>query len=66
MRISALHNSIVVLGIVVLFFLLVPSSCGLKKDESGGVLARVGENYLYAEDVDPLLGNGTSKQDSAT
>ena len=46
--------------------ILVPSSCGLQKDQSGGVLARVGENYLYSEDVAPLLGNGVSEQDSAS
>ena len=41
-------------------------ACGLKDKEAAGVLARVGENYLYAEDVAPLLGNNISAQDSAT
>lgn len=48
-----------------LFFSLA-SSCGLKDKEAGGILARVGENYLYAEDVAPLIGNNISQQDSAT
>lgn len=32
------------------------------KDEEP--LARVGENYLYKKDIEPLLGNGTTKEDS--
>jgi len=47
-------------------FLSVITSCGLKNKEAGGVLARVGQNYLYAEDVTPLLGKNISPQDSAT
>ena len=66
MQILAALKRIVVLTVVTLLCFVGPSSCGLKKDESGGVLARVGENYLYAEDVAPLLGNNVSRQDSAT
>ncbi|MDO6821035.1 peptidyl-prolyl cis-trans isomerase [Zobellia sp. 1_MG-2023] len=41
--------------------------CGsfLAKDEPG-YLARVGENYLYREDVAKLLAKGISKEDSAS
>lgn len=66
MQISVVHKEIVSFCIATLFLLFLTGSCSLKKDESGGVLARVGENYLYVEDVSPLLGNGVSQQDSAT
>jgi hypothetical protein len=66
MQFLELHKRIAIFGATALFFLFVSSSCGLKKDESGGVLARVGESYLYAEDAASLLTNETSKQDSAT
>lgn len=66
MQILKRYSKIALFVVAVLFISLTPSSCGLQKDESGGVLARVGENYLYAEDVAPLLTNGVSAQDSAS
>jgi len=66
MQISKRYIKTAIFFVVVLFISLGPSSCGLQKDESGGVLARVGENYLYVEDVAPLLANGVSSQDSAS
>lgn len=54
------------LSVTILFFLIGVSSCNLKRDESEGVLARVGEKYLYSADVLPLLSKGISKQDSAS
>jgi len=47
-------------------YLSLATACNLKNKEAGGVLARVGEKFLYVEDVAPLLGNNTSAQDSAT
>lgn len=66
MQILKHYGRIALFIVAILFISLTPSSCGLQKDESGGVLARVGENYLYAEDVAPLLANGVSAQDSAS
>ncbi|MGS0524572.1 peptidyl-prolyl cis-trans isomerase [Zobellia nedashkovskayae] len=50
------------MGLVTLFV-----GCGsfLTKDEPG-FLARVGENYLYRDDVAKLLAKGISKEDSAS
>ncbi len=47
-----------------ILFLLV--SCGniLKDDADNAPLARVGEDYLYKEDIRPLLRDGISKEDS--
>ncbi|MBU2973964.1 peptidyl-prolyl cis-trans isomerase [Zobellia sp. B3R18] len=45
--------------------LLVGCGSFLAKDEPG-YLARVGENYLYREDVAKLLAKGISKEDSAS
>lgn len=43
-------------------------SCDSMWKETGGAepLARVGEKYLYREDIAPLLGNGISKEDSVS
>lgn len=51
-----------IMGLVTLFV-----GCGsfLTKDEPG-FLARVGENYLYRDDVAKLLAKGISKEDSAS
>ncbi len=50
-------------GILLLVF-----SCSKfwKKKEEGKPLARVGESYLYIEDVAPFLNKGISKEDSTT
>lgn len=37
-----------------------------KKTNGEEPLARVGEKYLYKEDIAPLLGNGISKEDSVS
>lgn len=44
------------------------SSCEsfLKDDDEKGPIARVGESYLYKEDIAPLLYDGMTKGDSAT
>ena len=48
--------------------LLFLSSCGsfLKDTDENAPIARVGENYLYKEDVSQLLYDGITKGDSAT
>lgn len=66
MKILTSYKRISIFAAISVLFLLLPMACGLKDKEAGGVLARVGENYLYAEDVAPLLGNNISPQDSAT
>ncbi|MEO9892283.1 peptidyl-prolyl cis-trans isomerase [Aurantibacter sp.] len=60
------YSKITFIAIVFGLLLVIPSSCGLKNKEAGGVLARVGQNYLYVEDVTPLLNKNLSEQDSAT
>ncbi|MCW5517352.1 peptidyl-prolyl cis-trans isomerase [Muriicola sp. Z0-33] len=54
------------LALIVLFFSL--SSCDslLKQDTGKAPLARVGDTYLYKEDVSQLLGDNISEQDSAS
>lgn len=54
-------------SIVGVFFLLVVSGCNsfFKKDEPQ-FLARVGEKYLYRDEVNQLLSKGISKEDSAS
>ncbi|WP_422081067.1 peptidyl-prolyl cis-trans isomerase [Ulvibacterium sp.] len=51
-----------------LFVVLLTLSCGsyLKENEEKVPLARVGERYLYKEDVSPLLRKGISPEDSAS
>lgn len=48
--------------------LLLTLSCGpyLKENEEKEPLARVGERYLYKEDISPLLGKGISRGDSVS
>ena len=48
--------------------ILVMFSCDalLKKDKDNEPLARVGDTYLYREDVSQLLGDNISEQDSAS
>ncbi|MFS4494686.1 peptidyl-prolyl cis-trans isomerase [Maribacter sp. 2308TA10-17] len=48
--------------------LLILSSCGsfLKDADENAPIARVGENYLYKEDIAPLLYDGMTKGDSTT
>ncbi|MBM1106495.1 peptidyl-prolyl cis-trans isomerase [Aurantibacter crassamenti] len=66
MQIVATYIRITILALVFGFLLLLPVACGLKDHEAGGILARVGENYLYVEDVSPLLHDDINAQDSAT
>jgi len=49
-------------------FLLNLASCDIffKKKEEREVLARVGENFLYKDEVAPLLNSTVAKQDSAS
>jgi len=48
-------------------FLLLSFSCSsIFKKEQPQFLARVGENYLFREEVSQLLGEGMSKEDSAS
>ena len=65
MQIFKPYKKVAIFFIPMWAVILAAGSCGLKKGESDGVLARVGEEYLYAEDVAPLLGKGVSGQDSA-
>lgn len=50
------------------FVVLLALSCGsyLKENEEKEPLARVGERYLYKEDILPLLRKGISVEDSAS
>lgn len=42
------------------------SACGyIEKEEEREVIARVNETYLYKEDIEPLVGEGISPEDSA-
>lgn len=54
--------------LMVVVVLLVLSSCGdLLKEEEGKVsIARVGETFLYKEDIAPFLNKGMSKEDSTS
>ena len=47
-----------------MLFLLVSCDGILKDDADTAPLARVGENYLYKEDIKPFLRDGISKEDS--
>ncbi len=55
-------------SLVAVVVLLVLSSCGdLWKEEEGKVpIARVGETFLYKEDIVPFLNEGISKEDSVS
>lgn len=53
--------------LTVILFLLVLGACSsIFKKEEPQFLARVGEKYLYREEVAQLLGKGMSKEDSAS
>ncbi|TMM53369.1 peptidyl-prolyl cis-trans isomerase [Maribacter algarum] len=56
------------LGLTTILALLILSSCGsfLKDADENAPIARVGENYLYKEDIAPLLYDGMTKGDSTT
>lgn len=59
------HNySVLVLALLLLFFV----SCSnlFKKEEKKKPIARVGESYLYQEDLAPLITENMSKGDSAS
>lgn len=46
-------------------FCVLFSACGyFKKEEEREVVARVNESYLYKEDIEPLVGEGISPEDS--
>lgn len=49
---------------VPLFLLLVSCDYFLKDETEVGPIARVGESYLYASDLEPFITEGMSKQDS--
>ena len=45
--------------------IILATSCNyFKKDEKPEAIARVGENYLFLEDIKDLVPNGSSKEDS--
>ncbi len=53
--------------LLVIGFVFLLSSCGLfsrSKDKKEGILAKVGNKYLYAKDIDGLIQPGTSAKDS--
>ncbi|MFX0558239.1 peptidyl-prolyl cis-trans isomerase [Maribacter sp. CXY002] len=54
------------LGAVLLMGVLVSCNSLFKKQEERKPLARVGESYLYPEDIAPLLTQGMTKGDSAS
>ena len=56
------------LSLTTILALLILSSCGsfLKDADENAPIARVGENYLYKEDIAPLLYDGMTKGDSTT
>ncbi len=63
-RVSAIISKST-LGFIILF--LAASCDSLWKEKEVRVpLARVGENYLYKEDIEPLLRTNVSKEDSAS
>ena len=47
-----------------ILIILVTSCNYFKKDEKPEAIARVGENYLFLEDIKDLVPNGSSKEDS--
>ncbi|MFK5974378.1 MAG: peptidyl-prolyl cis-trans isomerase [Flavobacteriaceae bacterium] len=59
-------RSLMTLMAVVVFLVL--SSCGdlLKEEEKRVRIARVGETFLYEEDISPFLNKGISKEDSTS
>ncbi|WP_209405996.1 peptidyl-prolyl cis-trans isomerase [Pseudozobellia sp. WGM2] len=64
LKFSGIHR---VSGHVVLLSLIVLTGCGsIFNKEKPEFLARVGESYLYREDIAHLLPNGVSKGDSAS
>ncbi len=56
------------LGLTTILAFLILSSCGsfIKDADENAPIARVGENYLYKEDIAPLLYDGMTKGDSTT
>ena len=48
-----------------ILFCLTLSSCSwFTKEQKQDSIARVGENYLYKEDIQNIVAKGTSKEDS--
>ncbi|PWH81487.1 peptidylprolyl isomerase [Algibacter marinivivus] len=50
--------------LLILAFVLIYSCDFIKKSDEGTPIARVNENYLYEEDLNGLVADGTSKEDS--
>lgn len=60
------YGAMVLSGLIC--FLLISSCNYLKKrdiETTGNAIARVHDKYLYAEDISRMIGQGTSKEDSA-
>jgi len=58
-------KKVIKLNVVFLFFLLVVSSCSNSNmNEDKKAVARVNETYLYEEDLDEMIPEGLSKEDS--
>lgn len=64
MKIAGLSLKHILLGLSATFFLGSCSSIWKKNDPKA--LARVGENYLYHDEVNQLMGDNLSKEDSAS
>ncbi|WP_247656717.1 peptidyl-prolyl cis-trans isomerase [Maribacter sp. MMG018] len=60
------YRSVLFLGTIFLCSIFLSCSSYFKKKEEKEPLARVGETYLYKEDVAPLITEGMSKGDSAS
>jgi len=59
---NVLHYNLLLVG----FLTVVSCSSLWKKDNEKKALARVGDTYLYRDDVAPLLNTSMSPQDSAS
>jgi len=62
------RNKVAIYRLLIIPLVLVLISCGsyLTKEESFDAVARVGENYLYQEDINALLYEGVTKEDSVS
>ena len=61
-----IKNTAYLSGVVALIFSLLSCEGLFKKDNGKTPLARVGDTYLYEEDISSLLTDNMSKQDSAS
>jgi len=66
MFLEKMKTLVAILAYTLVFFFL--ASCGsfIKDADEDGPIARVGESYLYKEDIPPLLYEGITKGDSTT